>query len=571
MEAAKKTINDIFNGNRILEIPFFQRSYVWEEEQWERFLRDMELATSRENPYFLGSIILKQQPTDTGGGVCDIRTVVDGQQRLTTLNIFFKVLYLKTSAELYDEVFRQRSNTAREIALKHNHNDISDFNEIVSLEKEIEIVGKSNIVKAYSYFGENIDLEKLDPQKLLAKIMFVVIDLGVDEDEQSIFDTINSLGVRLTTAELLKNYFFGRTDIKSYEENWKKIFEKDAETKDFWDKEITTGRVKRNNIDLFFYSFLQIKLQDNSLKVKADDKKNLSKVEGLFDSYKRFIAKYLISKDKLMLIQEIKEYAILYRKSIDFDVLDEDLPAEYGIERINAIIFGLDNTTLIPYVLYVLRNTPSEQKDIFMYLESYILRRIVVHASSKNYNNLFSEELISNEILSKAELKELIEKKSDKANYMPSDAELEKGFMESKLTNKHSSGVIYLIESRIRNRKSQSTALLGLNRYSLEHVMPKKWENYWDEVDAEQGRLERDRLLLTLGNLTIITSSLNTSIRDANWKDKKKGKKDKEGLNKYASGIETFSEFLEKSEWNENVIIERAKFLFQEATTVWKL
>ncbi len=569
MEAGKKTINDIFNGNRILKVPFFQRSYVWEEQQWERFLQDMELATSRENPYFLGSIILKQLATDTGRGVSDIRTVVDGQQRLTTLNIFFKVLYLKTSENAkFNRVFRIVDN--EEIALKHNHNDISDFNEIVSSEKDIEIAGKSNIVKAYNYFRGNIDLEKLDPQKLLAKIMFVGVDLRVDEDEQSIFDTINSLGVRLTTAELLKNHFFRRIeDIDSYKKNWKETFEKDTETKDFWDKEITTGRVKRNNIDLFFYSFLQIKLQDNSLKVKADDKKNLSKVEGLFDSYKRFIAKYLTSKDKL--IQEIKEYAILYRKSIDFDVLEEDLPAEYGIERINAIIFGLDNTTLIPYVLYVLRNTPSEQKDIFMYLESYILRRIVVHASSKNYNNLFSEELISNKILSKAELKELIEKKSDKANYMPSDAELEKGFMESKLTNKHSSGVIYLIESRIRNRKSQSTALLGLNRYSLEHVMPKKWENYWDEVGTEQGRLERDRLLLTLGNLTIITSSLNTSIRDANWKDKKKGKKDKEGLNKYASGIETFSEFLEKSEWSENVIIERAKFLFQEATTVWKL
>jgi len=77
--------------------------------------------------------------------------------------------------------------------------------------------------------------------------MFVGIDLGIDEDEQQIFDTINSLSVRLTTAELLKNHFFGRNDLNSYDANWKQIFEKDDETKEFWDNEVTAGRTKREN------------------------------------------------------------------------------------------------------------------------------------------------------------------------------------------------------------------------------------------------------------------------------------------------------------------------------------
>ncbi|MGR3302685.1 MAG: DUF262 domain-containing protein [Candidatus Scalindua sp.] len=568
MEAGKRTINDIFNGNRILEIPFFQRSYVWGEEQWERLLEDMELVAQNNKPYFLGSVILKQQITDTERTVGDIRTIVDGQQRLTTLNIFFKVLCLRNKINSsFDRVFRLINN---DIALEHNHNDIEDFNQIVSLDEEIDIDEESNIIKAYNYFRDNIILEKFDFHKILSKIMFVVIDLGAEEDEQQIFDTINSLGVRLTTAELLKNYFFGRNDIKSYEVNWKDIFEKDTETKSFWDREITAGRMKRNNIDLFFHSFLQIKLQDQILKVKAEDKKNFSKVESLFDSYKEFINKYSILKNDL--IQEIKKYAILYKENIDFDVIDRELTDEYGIERINAIIFGLDNTTVIPYVLYVLQNVDqSEQKDIFMYLESYIMRRIVMHASNKNYNRLFSEELISNESLTKTKLKELIEEKSDKVNYMPSNTELETGFNESKLTNKHSSGVLYLIESSIRNKNVHSTALLGLNRYSLEHIMPKKWENHWDAVNTEEERSNRNRKLLTLGNLTIITSSLNTSIRDANWDTKKEGKKDKKGLNQYAAGIDTFSEFLARREWNEKVITERAEFLFDKAKSVWKV
>ena len=60
MEAGKAQINTVFNSSRLLEIPFYQRAYVWGEEQWERFLNDMEYVSATNRPYFLGSIILKQ-------------------------------------------------------------------------------------------------------------------------------------------------------------------------------------------------------------------------------------------------------------------------------------------------------------------------------------------------------------------------------------------------------------------------------------------------------------------------------------------------------------------------------
>src|SRR5690554_1743856 len=251
MEAGKRTINDIFNGNRVLEIPFFQRSYVWGETQWERLIEDMETVSSTNKPYFLGSVILKQQQTPAGGNVGDKRTLIDGQQRLTTLNIMFKILCLKTGMNAsFDRVFRLMNN---EIALWHNHNDIADFNKVLNLTAEEELTGDSSIIEAYNYFRNNIEVDKLGLNNILTNIMFVGIDLGVDEDEQQIFDTINSLGVRLTTAELLKNYFFHRDDVQSYNDNWKNVFERDADTKKFWDRGITAGRSIRENVDLFFY------------------------------------------------------------------------------------------------------------------------------------------------------------------------------------------------------------------------------------------------------------------------------------------------------------------------------
>ena len=570
MQAGRTTINDIFNQNKVLEIPFFQRAYVWNKDQWERFLEDMEMVSTTNKPYFLGSVILKQQLTKSTQSVGDRRTVIDGQQRLTTLCLFFKVLSLKLKNEYLANIFRLPMSSS-DIALKHNHNDVESFNKIMNLTEELILPATDHISMAYMFFKENINISKINPQNILTKIMFVSIDLSFDDDEQQIFDTINSLGVRLTTAELLKNYFFGRDDHKQYLTYWQSIFEADDEVKKYWDTEIVAGKIRRQFTDLFFYSFLQIKIQDNKYSVKTEDKKQYTKVDGLFDSYKSFISDYNIDKQEL--IEEIKHYALLFKKNFDLEVLDSELPAESSMDRVNAIIFGLENTTIIPYVLYILKNVSAiiEQKAIFGFLESYLLRRMVCHSNTKNYNSLFSESLINNEILSLKELKEYIENRSADNNYLPMDDELERGFKYSKLVNKQATGILYFIESKLRNRSLYSTAMLGLKSYSLEHVMPKKWGNNWPATVTQQEKDERNSALMTIGNLTIIPSSLNSSIRDSNWETKKNGTNSRPGLIQYASGLATFSQYLSEAIWDESKINHRANFLFENAKIIWKV
>lgn len=574
MEAGKRTIRDIFNRGRNLEIPFFQRAYVWDKEQWQRFLEDMRMISSTKKPYFLGSVILKLQETSSNKDA--VLTVIDGQQRLTTLNLFLKVLCLKKEADSdFTETFKkQRDKT---IILLHNHNDEKSFNEVVNL-NELKIFPegtKDKILGAYNYFKKYITQKDLDQSldffNILDNILFVGIDLGHGEDEQQIFDTINSLGVRLTTAELLKNYFFNRDEIEDYNEYWKEVFEADDDSKRYWDKEITTGRLKRTFIDLFFYSYLQIKMQDTALKVKAEDKLEFSKVEALFESYKRFIKDYGL--DQKEILKEIKAYALLFRKNFDYDIVDKALTNEFGIERINAIIFGLDTSTLIPYVLFVLKNVADEieRNRIFEFLEGYIMRRMIVRATTKNYNQLFTDRFISNNIVSKEALVDFIQKRSDKVNFLPTNEQLKKGFAHSVLINKQAAGIIYLIESKIRNQSKQATQLLGIGKYSLEHLMPKKWENNWGVLSNQEERDIRNRKLLTLGNLAIITQSLNASIRDSDWENKKNGKAKKAGLIHYSGGIETLSPYLNIEEWNESEIENRANFLLEKALETWQV
>lgn len=568
MDAGKRTINDIFTGSKMLEIPFFQRSYVWKENEWERMLEDIENVCVTREPYFMGSVILKQQLTQSNSTIGDVRTVIDGQQRLTTLSILLKVLCLKTGAlKKFDKRFRLDDDRP---VLQHSFNDVASYNRIMDLQKIEELPYQDTITNAYTYFAKKLDTSKVDFDVICSKVMFVGIDLNYDENEQQIFDTINSLGVRLTTAELLKNHFFSRDDLDLYKTHWQNIFEKDEETRNYWGQEIVTGRIKRTFIDLFFYSLLQILIQDSSYAVKAEDKVAFSRVESLFPSYKKFVGGYL-GGNKNALLQEMVEYAEVFRDKIDGSVVDKELPKDASIDRINVLIFALDTTTLIPYVLFIEKNVQDERQKrrLYEYLESYIMRRLVTRQTTKNYNQLFTERLISNRITTKESLIHYLAKQTDKINYMPADNEVREAFHTSVLTNKYAAGTIYLLESKIRNEQMNSTQLFGIRKYSLEHLMPKKWRNHWEFNGTDEQAIKRDRALLTLGNLAIITQSLNASIRDSEWSVKLAGKGTRDGLKKYATGIETISKYLNYAEWNENCINERADNLASKAIKVW--
>lgn len=569
MDAGKRLINDIFNGNRILEIPFFQRSYVWGEEQWERLLEDMYDVCLTNKSYFLGSVILKQQSTKSNNKVGDRRIVIDGQQRLTTLNIFFKVLCLKLGKNgKFERIFKLLDD---EIALTHNHNDIKNFERIINLSELETVDEKDAISSCYNYFNKNLDIKKLNLETILSKILFVGIDIDENEDEQQIFDTINSLGIKLTTAELLKNYFFNKDNLAMYESYWKNIFEPDDETKEYWDTEITTGRIKRTFIDLFLFAYLQIKMNSKNYNVKTEDKLDFSKVEQLFQSYKKFIKDYM-NNDTITILNELREYAIIFRNNFDSKIIEDELAPNSGIERINALIFGMDNTTLIPYILFVLKQNDDNQMniDLFNYIEAYIVRRIIVRAINKNYNQLFSDRLILNNVKTKDAFINYVTTQTDKTNYMPDDNELLKAFHNSVLNNKTAAGILYLIETKIRKNPLHSTKLLGISKYSLEHIMPKKWENNWGKLQNQIDIDRRNKKLLTLGNLAIITQNLNAKIRDANWEKKKNGTNNN-GLIVYSGNLETIASYLTLPDWDEKTIEQRANDLYNHAIEIWKI
>ena len=573
MDAHKALIQDIFNVGTLIEVPFFQRSYVWKDDLWQRLLDDMEFVVKTNKPHFFGSIILKAGRKRKQSDLFTVcKTVVDGQQRLTTFLIFMKVLCLKTGqTAMFDLQFRIMGQT---LALCHGKNDIAAFEKVMaSVKAEVidNTASGSRLVEAFNFFVTNLDESKLDIMTIMTNTQFVKIDLDEAEDEQQIFDTINSLGVNLTTSELLKNYFFSRETIQEYEAKWVTVFEKDDDVKAYWDTELETGRLKRAMIDIFFDAYFQLFIQDRNYNITNEDKLMYARVDHLSQSYQHFINTYC-GGNKNVILGSMHDYALCFMNTFKLDQCEQSVPSGFGVERINVVIFGLKNTTMIPYILFVAKNVSeeTERNNIYGILESYIMRRMIVHASTKNYNNLFTS-LILNQVLDADTLLARLKSAGDATTYTPDDNELWNGFENSKLINLQSKGIIYLIESKIRPSNS-AVALLGFNQYSLEHLMPKKWKNNWSPCATDDLERRRDSLLLTLGNLAIITQSLNASIRDAAWDVKKAGNgSGKPGLALCASGLCTLYDVLKKDDWNEEEISIRAKWLFEQASTIWSL
>lgn len=581
MKANYLPIQKVFDNHTVFEIPYYQRSYVWNEDNWSRFLEDMENVSDRQ--YFIGSLILKQKPTSTGSKYGNVRVVIDGQQRLTTITIFFKVLSLKkNNPKIFNSFMIDLSDETdeKEISIHHNHIDKADFERIVNLQSWENLhkydergrdITRSRLVFLYDYFWKNVDPDKVSSDKIKQNVHFVTIDLDSDENEQQIFDTINSLGVKLTTSELLKNYLFDQHNEEKYNKYWKPVFEADEETKNYWDQTVFSGTKSYHLIDLFLYAYLIIQFRGKNYAVSTEDKLYYEKYSNLFLSYKSFLDKYM-GGDKESLMKGIYDSAIEFKRYFNPQCKEETITSEPGFERINLMMFGLDFAVMLPYVMFVLLLADKqEQTKIYDYLETYMMRRTIARLETRGYNALFSDGLITNNVLTPEELKAYVNRNNDKeVTYRAAlPSEIQDAVNNKVYINRQALGFLYMLESRLRPDNMSATKLYGLKGYSLEHLLPKKWKETWVRPSDPELEKETNDALYTLGNLAIIPGALNSSISNAPWQVKLNGKGNKDGLLKYATGLVTLDGWLSREEWNLECIRERAEKLYKQIIQVW--
>jgi len=293
INANKDFLTSFFQSNIQYIIPFFQRPYVWSEENWEILWDNVQkihedYKNEIKSEHFIGTLITKQRTAEILGQ--NQYDVIDGQQRLTTITILLKAIadsckgvLPKLKEKLHELILFEDAKGLKHLRIKHNRLDTPYFEALLFDKSREDLIENHKIFKAHNYFYNKVSKysdEKLNELKelILHKIPVISMLLSQDDDEQVIFDTINSLGVKLTTAELLKNFIFKEKPLQDmYDDYWLSVFEQDEEQIEFWNKNKTSGRIIRTNIEILLYCFLIINTQSEV------------KLETLFKEYKKWL------------------------------------------------------------------------------------------------------------------------------------------------------------------------------------------------------------------------------------------------------------------------------------------
>lgn len=553
MEAKDYTLDDIFRASQLLEIPLYQRRYIWDlESQWRPLWADIQrialraLSNSQEaqRPYFLGSVVIQQRPNEVGA--VQRRTVIDGQQRLTTLQLLLDAthavlveLHVLEEAEQLEAVIRNKIKSSRP---KHErfkvwplNVDQAAFEEVMNAEPPVchkDLVHRdSRFVRAHEFFTEQVreyltggqegDLEARAESLVNAmreSLKLVVISLEQTEDPQEIFETLNARGVRLTSADLIKNFIFqrllleGEDDSDAYNKYWK-LFETP-----FWEKLISKGRYVEPRLAIFLGQFLVSRVAEEI------------KVERVFDRFKRYVVEQA-ELTTLDLLRQIHSLAVEYERI----VLAADQPdgALSVIERFVYRTQEMDTETVKPVLLHLidpsLPTLPDHEiEGALGAIESWLVRRAAVRATGKAYNKIFPQlvgDLIKGARVDACRYVEgFLREQTADSLYWPDDATVRSSLTSlgiyRLLTRSRLRMILEGLEDELRNPAAEVVSTpqqsCERGRLQVEHVMPRSWSANWPLREGEDKEARQERIN-RIGNLTLLTPTKNAAVSNGPW------------------------------------------------------
>ncbi|MEM4959085.1 MAG: DUF262 domain-containing protein [Nanopusillaceae archaeon] len=517
-----------------LIVPPYQRNYVWTRENWEELLKGF--SDKNRNYDFLGSIILKESPSE---GLKQFE-IVDGQQRLTTLSILLKALLESLPEELKGTYEIEINNlltcfpdlekldlckSSHNYRLQLRKGDAEAYWKILNGTVDIMKIDKNSpkILKCYKYYIKELKEYNLNEKEQLLKRLlnpnnriFVVIILDKEENELKIFDTLNTTGIRLTLSDIVKNILYKQViylrkrdgyseedskkyAIKLYEETWLEKFEKDQTTRKYWKSNIPYDTKKRNNLEFLLYSIAIIK---NMLKSNYN-------ILNLHKYYKKHIEEFSSLEDLEKFINDILEYADIYREKID--ILNDDTPISFNDykKRLLYILKELKIGSFHSFILYVFKkfkNDEDEIKEILTKLEKFIIKKQIISARNADYSN-YSKNFIENI--------SILDKEIDTIEW----EKIQNGLRN--IRDQVAKVLLFIIELYRRKKDERCLEKALTPKYWLELIMPKKWEKYWNFDKVPQSRRNesteetpveyRNKRIKYLGNMILLLPEVKTT------------------------------------------------------------
>ncbi|MCA0146755.1 DUF262 domain-containing protein [Blastococcus sp. LR1] len=552
METQVRTPQSIFMQPQRLVVPLFQRPYVWnEDDQWEPLWGDVVRVAERvlanphdkQQPHFLGAIVVQQIQNQMG--TMQERTVIDGQQRLTTLQLLLDALHAELvgvgalqpakrieSLVVNDEAYWEQQDDG--LKVRPTTKDLPSFHEVMAARPPVAYEQlqhrDSRLVQAHKFFGtsardwlmagaEEPAVRAAALERAVRELMqLVVIDLTAEENAQEIFETLNARGAVLTAADLIKNFIFQRlsesgADVQAaYEKHWK-----DFET-GFWEAEISAGRVKHQRSSMFLNQWL---ISRTGQEILARE---------VFQRFKRY-ADFESGLSMPELLAQVHRASLVYREFVD-----RAGQLTGPIDRLGLFAYRsgvLESEVIKPFVLFLLdpdeSPVPADQvQKALGVVESWMVRRMLVRATSKSYTQLVGELITHVRAQGREQAGDLVQKylagQAGANRYWPADSEVRDELATLAAYRRLSRARVRMVLEGVEDHRRgwrDNTSGLGGERvargsYAIEHILPRKWQQHWP-LTSGISAAEREALVDTLGNLTLLTGKLNSKVSNGPW------------------------------------------------------
>jgi len=600
-------------------VPLFQRPYVWSKtEQWEPLWQDISRLTDRVlaaevgHPvagHFLGTVVLEQAPSPAGS--VNRRQVIDGQQRLTTLQILLHALSHElahlagTMTATEQDAARKQVNVAMRQVQTFTANraygadeekykvwptnlDRAAFQEVMDARDGDALQAvQTRLAEAYRYFQQELrawlhrDPTQAARAVALASAMkdhlrLIVLDLDETDEPQAIFETLNANGAPLLPADLMKNWLLweaARQKVANlqglYETYWS-FFDMDA---DYWRTKVGTGHAARPRVDTFLQNWLTRRtrepvaakhIYDRFLKY-ADP---LKPTPGIAAPVKNLPS----------LMADIKTDGHRFR----------EIHVPTGKTRFHTFLRRLgmlDFVAFHPLLLELMGrpgSTPADRDAAAVILESYIVRRVICREETRAYSTLVIDLL--NALAAAGDgasaaptLHATLGAFASGPNCWPDNERFKDYWRRQKfyggIRRSRVMMILQALEERYQTAGTKGEPILSFDfsKLEIEHILPQKWERHWPLPDAENARADREHVIHGIGNLTLVSGKLNPTLSNAGWLDNEKGTRGKRSALDEHAKLQLNHRLVKHhpENWDEAAMQKRALDLFEAANTIW--
>lgn len=564
MKATETVFKNFLTQNKTqFVIPVYQRNYDWTTAECKQLLEDIIEVGNKSNnddTHFIGSIVFIHDGVYTSSDVKQL-VIIDGQQRLTTMTLLYLALYRfalandmeEKAAEINETILinrfvkedrsklklKQTDVNAKAFRFLMNDNSPSDYNEY------------SRIIDNYNFFYHTLNKDNFSiVTEGLNRLLFVEISLERGKDDpQRIFESLNSTGLELSQADLIRNYILmglePREQVRVFENYWE-IIENNAKIEN--SQESKVSELIRD------YLTLINKKIPNKSKVYEEFKARFKKRD--VDFYQN-------------ILQTIKQYSVIYNKLLN-PTNETDVEIQRELRSIKQLEINVSYPFLLPvYDDYITNDIDKNTFiEVLRLIQSYTWRRFIVglptNALNKIFMTLYTDVDKSNYL--KSIEKALIKKRSSQR--FPNNIEIEAALKDKDLYNTQAKNRLYYFEQMEHFRNPERVDLSSAD-ITIEHIFPQNPDTKWkSDITDTDYKLFSEKYLNTIANLTL--SGNNGALGNKSFSEKRDMNKD-EGRQGYTYSNLWLNEVLKTKEvWNIEEFEERFKLLYNRFISIWK-